>query len=471
MPAPALPVTSWGAPRDLATWSGPAAGGLAWRQRAAELRALAAARDVPDRALRELLALQSSDWAFLATFATAGAYPRGRGPRPRGGVRRGARGAGRARAGAAQPRAAPGARRRSRRPDRVVAILTRRLFARAQEFGRPADHSVRVSPMLSRCSRTSRVPAAAVRRGAGDPWEPAKAPGANRRHECGVAQVNSASPTANPVGVMTSEVHSCRQPICPPPSPGSRPAAALARRAAPPPCAGSGACAGGAARSRWSARRSLLRRRRRDGRSARPRSVAPWPRASTSPRVQRALGVPADGVFGPQTRRAVKRFQRANGLAVDGIVGPQTLAALGLARAEGAAASVGASRRSSGSPQCESGGDPTAVSADGRYRGKYQFSRATWRAMGGTGDPAKAPEAEQDRRAAALLAASAAPRPGPICALTKLPGRGHATCGAAPGDAAPPSRVSPSAAASARRASAAARRRAGDDRVRRARPS
>jgi len=76
--APRLPVTSWGAPRDLATWSGPAAGGLAWRQRAAELRAVAAGPDVPDRALRELLALQSSDWAFLASHATAGDYPRQR---------------------------------------------------------------------------------------------------------------------------------------------------------------------------------------------------------------------------------------------------------------------------------------------------------------------------------------------------------------------------------------------------------
>src|SRR5215207_7266647 len=74
-PAPDLPVTSWGRPRDLSTWSGPAAGGLAWRQRAAELRAVAAAPCVSDRALRELLALQSSDWAFLATRATAGAYP------------------------------------------------------------------------------------------------------------------------------------------------------------------------------------------------------------------------------------------------------------------------------------------------------------------------------------------------------------------------------------------------------------
>jgi 1,4-alpha-glucan branching enzyme len=80
-PAPALPVTSWGAPRDLTTWSAPAAGGLAWRQRAAELRAVAAAPHVPERALRELLALQSSDWAFLVTHGTAGDYPRERAAR------------------------------------------------------------------------------------------------------------------------------------------------------------------------------------------------------------------------------------------------------------------------------------------------------------------------------------------------------------------------------------------------------
>jgi 1,4-alpha-glucan branching enzyme len=74
-PAPELPVTSWGSPRDLSTWSGPRAGGLAWRQRAAELRAVAAAPGVPARALRELLALQSSDWAFLIANASAGPYP------------------------------------------------------------------------------------------------------------------------------------------------------------------------------------------------------------------------------------------------------------------------------------------------------------------------------------------------------------------------------------------------------------
>ena len=56
--------------------------------------------------------------------------------------------------------------------------------------------------------------------------------------------------------------------------------------------------------------------------------------------------------------------------------------------------------------QCESGGDPTAIGGGGLYRGKYQFSVSTWQSVGGSGDPAAAPEAEQDRRAAMLLARS-----------------------------------------------------------------
>ena len=63
---------------------------------------------------------------------------------------------------------------------------------------------------------------------------------------------------------------------------------------------------------------------------------------------------------------------------------------------------------------CESGGDPTAVSPDGLYRGKYQFSRETWAAMGGTGDPAAAPESVQDELAAQLYA-QAGTSPWPNC--------------------------------------------------------
>jgi hypothetical protein len=55
---------------------------------------------------------------------------------------------------------------------------------------------------------------------------------------------------------------------------------------------------------------------------------------------------------------------------------------------------------------CESGGDPTAVSSDGSYRGKYQFDYGTWESVGGSGDPAAAPEAEQDYRAALLYSES-----------------------------------------------------------------
>jgi Transglycosylase-like domain len=63
---------------------------------------------------------------------------------------------------------------------------------------------------------------------------------------------------------------------------------------------------------------------------------------------------------------------------------------------------------------CESGGDPRAIGGGGLYRGKYQFDFQTWASVGGTGDPAAAPEAEQDMRAA-LLYARAGAAPWPVC--------------------------------------------------------
>lgn len=56
--------------------------------------------------------------------------------------------------------------------------------------------------------------------------------------------------------------------------------------------------------------------------------------------------------------------------------------------------------------QCESGGNPRAVSANGLYHGLYQFSVGTWQAVGGTGLPSQASPAEQLKRAQILQARS-----------------------------------------------------------------
>jgi len=62
---------------------------------------------------------------------------------------------------------------------------------------------------------------------------------------------------------------------------------------------------------------------------------------------------------------------------------------------------------------CESGGNPSTNTGNGFY-GKYQFTMETWQAVGGTGNPAAASEAEQDRRAARLYA-QAGSSPWPVC--------------------------------------------------------
>jgi len=143
------------------------------------------------------------------------------------------------------------------------------------------------------------------------------------------------------------------------------------------------------------------------------------PTQATVRSVQRKLRLKADGVIGPRTRAAVRRFQRRQGLKADGRLTPETLAKLGVVgRAASAPAaatpSADASRLLEAIAQCESGGEPTKVSADGRHRGKYQFLVSTWEGVGGAGDPAAAPEVEQDQRAAALLAAEGT-KPWPVC--------------------------------------------------------
>jgi peptidoglycan hydrolase-like protein with peptidoglycan-binding domain len=144
-------------------------------------------------------------------------------------------------------------------------------------------------------------------------------------------------------------------------------------------------------------------------------------RGSAVRRIQRQLGLTADGVFGPMTERAVKRFQRRHDLVPDGIVGPLTRGALGL-KPFSSRSVRRTTTRSVELPavlrriaQCESGGNPRAVSPGGTYRGKYQFSRSTWRNIGGTGDPAAAPEWLQDRLALKLYRQSGT-APWPNCA-------------------------------------------------------
>jgi soluble lytic murein transglycosylase-like protein len=104
-------------------------------------------------------------------------------------------------------------------------------------------------------------------------------------------------------------------------------------------------------------------------------------------------------------RRQVRRAQaaRSRGLTYGGADGVSTPESVGVSTATLTAIA-----------SCESGGDPAAISADGAYRGKYQFDSGTWASVGGSGDPAAASEAEQDYRAA-LLYARAGSSPWPNC--------------------------------------------------------
>ena len=125
---------------------------------------------------------------------------------------------------------------------------------------------------------------------------------------------------------------------------------------------------------------------------------------STGPRVaavQKWLGLTVDRIYGPATKRAVKRFQRRHGLTADGIVGPATWAALKRAHAR-SARSVG----SRGGPRVQSRGryvrllqQTLGITADGVFgpgtqRAVKRFQRshgltadgivgpATWSALG-----------------------------------------------------------------------------------------
>lgn len=62
---------------------------------------------------------------------------------------------------------------------------------------------------------------------------------------------------------------------------------------------------------------------------------------------------------------------------------------------------------------CESGGKYSTNTGNGFF-GAYQFTQSTWESVGGSGNPAAASPAEQDRRAAALYAQQGS-SPWPVC--------------------------------------------------------
>ena len=94
--------------------------------------------------------------------------------------------------------------------------------------------------------------------------------------------------------------------------------------------------------------------------------------------LQRALGVAADGEYGPITRGAVRAFQQSRGLLVDGVAGPQTLGALGLPAtvtlgedpapgtpSAGASAAVAAAQSAVGTPYEYAGNGPATYDCSG----------------------------------------------------------------------------------------------------------
>jgi Putative peptidoglycan binding domain len=122
-------------------------------------------------------------------------------------------------------------------------------------------------------------------------------------------------------------------------------------------------------------------------------------RGSEGPRVvqvQRWLGIAADGIFGPGTRRAVKRFQRSHGLTADGIVGPVTWSALKRVRAR-RASSGGGKRSAVVLLQRELGISADGIFGPGTEAAVKSFQRgrgltadgivgpATWSALGHAG--------------------------------------------------------------------------------------
>ena len=153
--------------------------------------------------------------------------------------------------------------------------------------------------------------------------------------------------------------------------------------------------------------------------------------------LQQAIGVGADGVFGPATERALKRWQRAHGLTADGIAGPNTRAALGigagpvLKRKRGATVRRSRAGRSGGHRRAHGGGGVRSlqrrlgVPADGVFGPGTEAALKRWQSSHGL---------TARRRRRPQHAPGARDGPGPRAQATRLRRRWRWALGSPEGD-------------------------------------
>jgi hypothetical protein len=106
----------------------------------------------------------------------------------------------------------------------------------------------------------------------------------------------------------------------------------------------------------------------------------------------------------PELRGELKQSRRELRRAKAAAASPEAAPAAGSSAAPGHLQAIAA---------CESGGNYSTNTGNGFY-GAYQFTQSTWESVGGTGNPAAASPAEQDRRAAMLYAQQGS-SPWPVC--------------------------------------------------------